>query len=895
MLISIPIPNLITGVSQQPEALRLSSSFAALTNCWPSVVTGLNKRPPTEHVATLGWNPSSSIAGHIINKGAGYQYVVAVADGDLKVFTMNGVEQTVNFPNGKSYLSQALNPVADMRFLTFGDTTFILNRQVITKSSYYSEASFSGVTITGTVNAFLDLPAPAVGNVSQIYYVSDPGSYYQSTQTAGSPTIYGWVRQDDVNYTSVPSGAASGSTLPSPVPTTVGQVFYLQVWVGFSIRYHKYAVAVTTPGTGAIYEWLLISPAKLVDSSNGRRNPERNGSVYVTNSVANSFYAVYINNVLRGDYLTPTGVDANSAVPGTDQIASFLRSDLAAAGIGGDRTGSTITITGLQATDTIQTTTTNGDKAIKNYKDEVLSFSDLPPNDTNGRVVKVKGSPRENEDDYYVVFNDGLWEETYGYGEAEKLNENTMPHVLVREANGTWTFRPHKWDERQAGDRNSNPVPSFIGYRLNDMFLYTNRLGFVSDTNVILSESDKFENFFRTTVATLLDSDPLDFAILSAMEDQLLHAIPFNKDLLILGERSQHRFTYSQFVGPKNVQAQFTTSYSAAKGPMPVNMGGSVYFIDDQVGYSYAKLYEYYPKENLAGDEAEDVTSPVPQYVRTGVTFISASPHVKTALIGSSLETDSLYVYKFYWAGDKKIQNAWSKWQFPGSDRFYWGDFMENNFYCFIKRGSSASLERIKINEEIFDLQLGTRILLDRQLVKSQLTTSFTGGNTVITLPYSTAIAPEVLSRATVNDEWIRHQVTVVSGTQVRVNGLNITSHAQIIVGIPYVMEAEFSTPYVRQQKGQGEVVLLDARLQMRHLMIEYDDTRHFKTSLTLPGRPEVITEIFADDTEQGRERIPLMGKNTDIKLKLINDSPYASQFSSAEWAAIYQPKVKRM
>ena len=56
-LTSIVLPNLITGVSQQPPALRLASSFKALTNTWPSVVTGLNKRPPTEHVANIGWNP----------------------------------------------------------------------------------------------------------------------------------------------------------------------------------------------------------------------------------------------------------------------------------------------------------------------------------------------------------------------------------------------------------------------------------------------------------------------------------------------------------------------------------------------------------------------------------------------------------------------------------------------------------------------------------------------------------------------------------------------------------------------------------------------------------------------------------------------------------------------
>ncbi len=52
-LISNNIPNLINGVSQQPPSLRLASQAEEQINGLSDVVTGLRKRPPTEHTNIL--------------------------------------------------------------------------------------------------------------------------------------------------------------------------------------------------------------------------------------------------------------------------------------------------------------------------------------------------------------------------------------------------------------------------------------------------------------------------------------------------------------------------------------------------------------------------------------------------------------------------------------------------------------------------------------------------------------------------------------------------------------------------------------------------------------------------------------------------------------------------
>ena len=49
-LINHSIPNLINGVSQQSESLRLGSQAESQTNGIASVVEGLKKRTPTEFI-----------------------------------------------------------------------------------------------------------------------------------------------------------------------------------------------------------------------------------------------------------------------------------------------------------------------------------------------------------------------------------------------------------------------------------------------------------------------------------------------------------------------------------------------------------------------------------------------------------------------------------------------------------------------------------------------------------------------------------------------------------------------------------------------------------------------------------------------------------------------------
>ena len=95
------------------------------------------------------------------------------------------------------------------------------------------------------------------------------------------------------------------------------------------------------------------------------------------------------------------------------------------------------------------------------------------------------------------------------------------------------------WGGRSAGDDFTNPFPSFVGKTIRDIFFFKNRLGILTDSNVIFSEADEYYNFFRTTTQQLLDSAPIDVGLSHTKVALLENAVPFQEKLMLFSQGSQ--------------------------------------------------------------------------------------------------------------------------------------------------------------------------------------------------------------------------------------------------------------------------------------------------------------------------------------------------------------------
>ncbi len=204
---------------------------------------------------------------------------------------------------------------------------------------------------------------------------------------------------------------------------------------------------------------------------------------------------VFINQVsdkttysITVDGVTVTDDTTNDATLSTTQVASDL-----VAGLNSGLTGFTIARNGpvihIKKNDgsnfSIDGTDSQGNTQLTVVKDSVQRFTDLPTVSPNGYVVEIKGDEATNFDNYYVkfvtnnggAFEEGQWEETVEAGIPFKFNYATMPHVLIRQADGNFrfarvdgdsytasgqTFTLPKWGERTVGDQDSAPNPSLL-------------------------------------------------------------------------------------------------------------------------------------------------------------------------------------------------------------------------------------------------------------------------------------------------------------------------------------------------------------------------------------------------------------------------------------------------
>ena len=160
MLVSYSLPNLIGGVSQQPPALRVPNAHQEVINSWPSLVSGLQKRPGTRVVAKFDVSLLSSISQHTYTDPiSGQTFFILVSDSAIRIFNHLGDEKTITGNPVIPYMNFAGEPKKNCKMLTVGDTTFLLNKQIVTQTAAVAENG-SRVSPTNRWTVFVSEATP---------------------------------------------------------------------------------------------------------------------------------------------------------------------------------------------------------------------------------------------------------------------------------------------------------------------------------------------------------------------------------------------------------------------------------------------------------------------------------------------------------------------------------------------------------------------------------------------------------------------------------------------------------------------------------------------------------------------------------------------------------------
>jgi len=878
-LVSSTIPNLINGVSQQPYVLRLSSQCDLLENGYATVAEGLKKRPPSNHVAKLFNEPVDDAFIHVINRDEKEQYIVTITKNDIKIHDVEGNPYQVSFPDGLGYL-QTEEAATSFRAVTIADFTFIVNNKIKVEKG----------TKKSGLRPYEALVSIKQGNYGKTYRLLVNGNAISSfttpngTSAADAPFI-------DTTY--IATQLVNGVSQPprQTIAVSVGNLYHNIV--GYNSTYDPNTGTYTNDPIYNYSEFTLTSAYDIVSLQ-----ILANGNVITHTPVAGQ------QNRFRISY-------ANTSVPPSITARYFFQ-PANPTGLQVVRFGTTLHISSPDDFAIAVEDGFNGN-AMLAIKGRAQKFSDLPNQAPNDFTIEVVGDPSSNFDNYYVRFDKnnlsdavGVWRETVKPGVDVEIAPGTMPHVLVREADGTFTFRRAEWGERIVGDEDSSPYPSFVGNKIADLFFYRNRLGLLSEENVIFSEASEFFNFFPTTVTTVLDSDPIDVAVSHVKVSLLRHAVPFNQELMLFSAQTQFTVASGDLLTPKSVSIDQTTEFECSVKTRPVGAGRNVFFCVNKG--SYTGVREYYVDGDTKTNDAADVTGHVPKYIPGNVLKMAAATNEDMLVLLSGDDRRSLYVYRYYWSGEEKLQSSWSRWVFGTEDRLLSLEFIETKLFIVVARPDGTYLEVINTELGATDGDiLPYRIMLDRKV-------TVTGGALVKDggITYTTVEVPYTLT----NDQFLSVGVEGAGTGEIvpvekKDGALVVQGDYQgqkLVIGRTYNFRYRFSTQTVKQlATGGGSESVTQGRLQLRRFSVTYENSGAFRAIVTPRGREpytyQFTGRILGDrDNRLGETalatgifRFPVMAKNTDVDIEIENDSPLPVTLLSAAWEGFFVIHTQRL
>lgn len=612
---------------------------------------------------------------------------------------------------------------------------------------------------------------------------------------------------------------------------------------------------------------------------------------------------------LDGTKYAYTSGDATATPPGTDtqEVANALASAINGGGtFTATVSGNLITIAKLGDADfTYSYADSYGNNGMFAFKDEVNRYEELPRQFVENRTIKVNGDPNNANSAWYVRWkkdasgDDGVWIETTAPNLQNVYDKWTMPWRLVQQPDGTFVFDYISWAPRETGDENSNPPMSFLDHTITDVFFHRNRLGFLSDENVILSQAGDYFNLWAASARAVLDSDPIDISAETTEVALLNHVVPFDKSLLLFSNRQQFLFEGGETLTPRTAKIVPTTAF-ASFGPKPAIMGRNVFFTTFKG--NYANVREYYYDGGTVTNDAVDTTLHCPTYIPINVSRVVAVPAEDMVVIQQVDDRSVLYVYNTYWNGEEKVQSAWHKWRFHPGDRIVSVGVRGSMLAIVVERDDGLYLDRLEVSSVPYS-PTSYEIKLDRWVGFANGLYDSSQGMTFWTLPYAVpdGATVRVITTKRTGDLGQGLVATLTGPSTVGVKG--DYRDTEVVIGIEFDSWFRFSKQF--NSDGKDAPVITD-RIQIRDFVVSFTKTGYFEATVLAAGR-DPRTYIYSgrklglvdmligqEVIESGSYKIPVMARNTEVDVEIHNHTHLPCRFVSAEWQGHIAMQARR-
>jgi len=940
------IPQYSLGMSEQPDQLKFPGQVTEVTNAIPDITKGLFKRPGAKRVGTtsLANVQSGGSWFHYFRDETEGSYIGQIAaDGQIRVWRCNdGVQMTTAYGTGgqtaiTNYL--ATSTPENIQTLTINDTTFLTNRDSTNANTLVGttgttdatpDAHFGYVELLRTENGRqygININnGTTVTTVKRATKIKVTGNDFDEGDGSGhcpgiGTEVYAATAANSYTSSSniVHVKNSSGTTLTSGRDNLTFRITALGQQ-GVSPNYS----ASSNGPDGQNYRCSYNIECVLLHGGEGwevgdvvRVHPEHasdasssDGQSYIEVTVT-EIESTQVNATVssNGDGLirpAPTPFDADTAVTADTilgGITANLPSGISAKVIGPGIYFSSTSSFSLEIVE---------EDLMRCFQGSVNDVQNLPNQCKHGYIVKIANARMAEEDDYYLKFEGennrdgtGSWIECAKPGISKTLTN--MPLVIQRTATTTFTVKQFTYADREVGDDITNPLPSFVGQRINKVLFFRNRLALLSGENVITSRPGTFgtPDFFAESALTVSASDPIDISAASIFPSELFDGIEINTGLVVFSTNQQFLLSSDDTVlNPDTAKLRSVSTFNYNETISPISLGTTLAYLDNSGKFS--RFMEMANTQREGEPSVVEVSKVVPSLLPKDIDLLTNSRENSIVLMGKT-DSDSVYGYKYFQVSEQRQQAAWFKWKlnnpllyhFIVNDEYFFLD--TDNFLQCIKLVQTTSDPSITQDEVDFLLHVDnyTTISGGSYSASTNLTTfSSVSWLPSVTTPNHDLVVIDTNTNAARLGRYAKP--TSTSTTSFTVPG--DWSSATLTIGYVYPYEVKFPTFYYTRQEGETSRSDVNASLILHRIKLHFGKIGLYETTLERIGKND-YTEIYesteldeydASDApylEEFIKTIPVYEKNTNVDVTLKSSHPAPATLRAVSWEGNYSPK----
>jgi len=916
------IPQYSAGISEQPDNLKFPGQVVESINAIPDVTKGLFKRPGAARVGTdaLANVQSGGAYFHYYRDDDEGSYIGQIAaDGQLRVWKADGdnpgAAQTVVYGTGgqtaiQNYL--ATSDPENLQFLTINDTTFVSSRDTSNANTLVGttgttdatpDAHFAFLELTRTengrqfgVNLYNNSTTTTLNRATRVRIQSH--TLDESDGTGHCPGI-------GTEVFSIDSGSKKNLIFRI---TTLGQQSVSP----------NYSANSNGPG-GSNYRCTYQPDITLLHGGEGwvtgdTTTVTMEGFNYTIRVEDHESTQVKANlKLIRPE---PTPFDSDTAVT-ADTVLGGILSELPS-GITGTIIGTGMYLSSSSAfnVEVVE------DDLMRVMQSSVNDVTRLPNQCKHGYIVKVSNSRMADEDDYYVRFDgenntdgSGSWSECAKPGIPKTLTN--MPLVIQRTALAnqgtssevaTFTIKQFTYADRLIGDELTNPLPSFVGKRINKVLFFRNRLSFLSGSNVVTARPGSIAepDFFAESALTVSASDPIDISSASTFPSELFDGIAINAGLVVFSTNQQFLLASDDTVlNPDTAKLRSISTFNYNKDIAPISLGTTIGYVDNSGKFSRFNEMANISREGQPS--VVEVSKIVPTTLPKDIDLLTNSRENSIILFAKSSSTDSLiYGYKYLNVGDKRQQAAWFKWKLNRPILYHF--IIDDEYYYLDADYYLQKIRLVQTTEDPSIVQDNVDFLLH---VDNHTTVSGGSFNSTTNLTtfsgvswLNTVSSPNhdlvVIDTNTNSTRVGRYAKPTISGTSFTLPGN--WSSATLTIGYIYPYEVQFPTFYPMKMAGEKTTADVNSSLVVHRIKLHFGKIGLYETTLKRVGKND-YTEVYesteldeydASDApylEEFIKTVPIYEKNTNVDVILRSSHPAPATLHALSWEGDYSPR----